>query len=83
MRSVRVHTLAWFASPPDGGSGYTDEQVYEVGSLGGGLGYSHDALRELWDFHLEVLELRRMRELDRDFGKFGKHSLWVLLARAR
>ena len=34
---------------PDGGSGYTDEQVYEHWSLGGGLGYSEESLRALWD----------------------------------
>ena len=30
---------------PEGGSGYTDEQVYERGTLGGGLGYSEHRLR--------------------------------------
>jgi SAM-dependent methyltransferase len=34
---------------PEGGSGYTDQQVYERASLGGGLGYSEDHLRALWD----------------------------------
>ena len=36
-------------SRPEGGSGYTDQQVYERASLGGGLGYSEDSLRALWD----------------------------------
>ena len=31
---------------PEGGSGYTDEEAYERGSLGGGLGYTESALRE-------------------------------------
>ena len=43
---------------PEGGSGYTDQQVYEQASLGGGLGYSADQLRAWWDtapFSLRVL----------------------------
>jgi len=35
--------------PARGGSGYTDLQVYERASLGGGLGYSEDRLRALWE----------------------------------
>lgn len=34
---------------PEGGSGYTDRQVHEHRSLGGGLGYSEDRLHALWD----------------------------------
>ena len=51
---------------PEGGSGYTDQQVYERASLGGGLGYSEDRLRALWDkapFSLRVL--RQMKKTDR------------------
>jgi SAM-dependent methyltransferase len=33
---------------PEGGSGYTDRQVYQRASLGGGLGYPADRLRSLW-----------------------------------
>jgi SAM-dependent methyltransferase len=29
---------------PEGGGGFTDQQVYELASLGGGLGYSEDRL---------------------------------------
>ena len=31
---------------PEGGSGYTGQQVYERGSLGGGLGYSEERQAE-------------------------------------
>jgi len=50
---------------PEGGSGYTDQQVYERASLGGGLGYSEDRLRALWDtapFSLRVL--RQMKKVN-------------------
>jgi SAM-dependent methyltransferase len=66
---------------PEGGSGYTDQQVYERASLGGGLGYSPDRLRALWDsppFRLRAL--RQMKEQDPPGPCFGLGFLWVLLA---
>jgi len=66
---------------PEGGSGYTDQQVYERASLGGGLGYSEERLRAWWDrapFSLRVL--RRMRKTDGQGPCFGEDFLWALLA---
>jgi SAM-dependent methyltransferase len=66
---------------PEGGSGYTDQQVYERASLGGGLGYSAGRLRALWDmapFSLRVL--RQMRKTAGPEPSFGEDFLWVLLA---
>jgi SAM-dependent methyltransferase len=66
---------------PEGGSGYTDQQVYERASLGGGLGYSADRLRSLWDkapFSLQVL--RQMNKTDGTEPYFGEDLLWALLA---
>jgi SAM-dependent methyltransferase len=66
---------------PEGGSGYTDQQVYERASLGGGLGYSADRLRVLWDtapFSLRLL--RQMRKPATGERRFGEDFLWVLLA---
>ncbi len=68
---------------PEGGSGYTDEQVYENGTIGGGLGYSDNWLHDFWGQHLEVAEINRMNETSADSGRFGKSFLWVMLARAR
>ena len=66
---------------PEGGSGLTDQQVYERASLGGGLGYSAERLRALWDrapFSLRVL--RQMAKTDGTGPYFGEDFLWVLLA---
>lgn len=66
---------------PEGGGGYTDEQVYENWSLGGGLGYSEDSLRIMWDeddFALRVL--RQMKKMDDRSRAFGEDFLWALLA---
>jgi SAM-dependent methyltransferase len=66
---------------PEGGSGYTDQQVYEKAGLGGGLGYSEERLRALWSrppFSVHVL--RRMRKPGAAEQLFGEDFLWVLLA---
>jgi SAM-dependent methyltransferase len=66
---------------PEGGSGFTDLQVYQRASLGGGLGYAEDRLRALWDqppFSVRVL--RQMNKTDGQGPCFGEDFLWVLLA---
>jgi SAM-dependent methyltransferase len=66
---------------PEGGSGFTDRQVYERWSLGGGLGYSSQRLRALWGaqpFSVEVL--RQMRAGGERGPVFGADFLWALLA---
>jgi SAM-dependent methyltransferase len=66
---------------PEGGSGYTDQQVYERGSLGGGLGYSEHELRALWDTSpFSVRLLRPMNHTDGQGPYFGQDFLWALLA---
>lgn len=66
---------------PEGGSGLTDQQVYERRSLGGGLGYSEDRLRELWGREpFAVLELRQMLDAGGGAAGFGADFLWAMLA---
>jgi SAM-dependent methyltransferase len=66
---------------PEGGSGYTDQQVYEQASLGGGLGYSAGRLRTLWDTApFSVRVLRQMRKTNGQEPRFGEDFLWVLRA---
>ena len=67
---------------PEGGSGYTDQQVYERASLGGGLGYSEDRLSHaLWDTPpFSLLVLRPMNKTDGRGPCFGEDFLWALLA---
>ncbi len=66
---------------PEGGSDLTDQQVYERASLGGGLGYTEDRLRAVWDkppFSVRVL--RQMTKADSQGPCFGEDFLWTLLA---
>lgn len=63
------------------GSGYSDEEVYERRSTGGGLGFTEERLRDLWSDSLHVRIVRTMHERSRSSDTFGKAFLWVLLAR--
>ena len=65
---------------PEGGSGYSDEEVYAHRSLGGGLGYSEQRLREIWSQGLQVRVMRQMAQPGAGSGLFGVDFLWVLLA---
>ena len=65
---------------PEGGSGYSDEQVYERRTLGGGLGYSEQRLRAIWSGHLQVRVVRQMNKPSAESGWFGEDFLSVLLA---
>ena len=66
---------------PEGGSGYTDQEVYDKGSLGGGLGYTEHQLRALWNTPpFTVRELRQMTRTAEHDPYFGEDFLWTLLA---
>ena len=65
---------------PEGGSGYSDDEVYVRRSLGGGLGYTEEQLREIWSQGLQVRVLRQMEKPGAGSGLFGEGFLWVLLA---
>ena len=60
---------------PEGGSGYSDEQVYERRTLGGGLGYSEERLREIWSGPLQVCTIRQMVKPSAESGLFGEPFL--------
>jgi hypothetical protein len=78
-RVLRSYGLVCFR--PEGGSGYTDRQVYERASLGGGLGYSEHHLRAIWDRSpFSVRVLRQMAKTDGQGPYFGEDFLWALLA---
>lgn len=65
---------------PEGGSGLSDDEVYERRSMGGGLGYTEERLREIWSQGLQVRRVRQMNKPGADSALFGEDFLWVLLA---
>jgi len=66
---------------PEGGSGLSDQEVYERRGLAGGLGYSRERLLAVWDGRLEILQLRQMIKTSAPVKQFGEDFLWVLLGR--
>jgi cyclopropane fatty-acyl-phospholipid synthase-like methyltransferase len=68
---------------PEGGSGYTDAEVYARRSLGGGLGYTEEHLREIWSGALHIHRLCQMAARDDSTQEFGKDFLWSMLAEKR
>lgn len=84
----RVATLlkpgGWFGLTcfrPEGGSGFTDRDVYERRSLGGGLGYAEERLRAIWSRGFDVHAIGRMIAPPAGSGVFGADFLSTLLAR--
>lgn len=65
---------------PEGGSGLSDHEVYERRTLGGGLGYTEERLREIWSHGLRVRVVRQMKKPSAESGLFGEDFLCVLLA---
>ena len=65
---------------PEGGSGLSDDEVYERRSLAGGLGYTEQRLREIWSNGFQIHALRQMRKPAPGSSLFGEPFLWVLLA---
>jgi SAM-dependent methyltransferase len=65
---------------PEGGSGYSDGEVYERRSLGGGLGYTEERLREIWSTGLRIRRLRSMQAQEPSSELFGESFLWALCA---
>ncbi len=65
---------------PEGGSGYSDDEVYQRRSMGGGLGYAEARLRQVWSRGLQIRVIRPMRKQSPDSQFFGETFLWALLA---
>jgi cyclopropane fatty-acyl-phospholipid synthase-like methyltransferase len=67
----------------EGGSGLSDLQVYEERSLKGGLAFTEERLRIIFEKDFEILELRAMKEQASDSALFGLGFLWTVLLKKR
>ena len=63
-----------------GGSDMTDWDVYRERSLNGGLGFTEEKLRSIFDT-FEVLDIRLMQEAAPTDSVFGLSGLWTALFR--
>jgi len=71
-----LFALVCFA--PGGGSDFSDAEVYEKRSLGGGLSFSEESLEKIFAERFHDLNIRRMKEFADDSGLFGKEFLWAV-----
>ncbi|MEH7443955.1 class I SAM-dependent methyltransferase [Bacillus sp. JJ1122] len=61
-----------------GGAEISDWDVYRLKSLKGGLGFTEEKLKAIFqDF--EVVEIRKMRDVSQDGHLFGTSALWTAL----
>lgn len=65
-----------------GGSDITDWEVYRQRSLNGGLGFTEERLRAIFE-DLEEIEIRKMREAEKTEEVFGVSALWTALFRKK
>lgn len=63
-----------------GGSAITDWEVYRIRNLQGGLGFTEDKLRLIFQ-DLTEIEIRKMIDMDTGEGVFGTSALWTGLFR--
>lgn len=65
-----------------GGADISDWEVYRLKSLKGGLGFTEEKLRDIFrDF--EVIEIRKMRDVNENERLFGTSALWAALFKKR
>ncbi|OSX98777.1 class I SAM-dependent methyltransferase [Bacillus cereus] len=60
------------------GSEITDWDVYRGWSLQGGLAYSEEKLKEIFK-EFEVIEIRKMKQIEQPNTMFGESFLWTAL----
>jgi cyclopropane fatty-acyl-phospholipid synthase-like methyltransferase len=63
-----------------GGSTLSDQEIYKVRSLRGGLGYSEEDLRAIFA-NYEAIEIREMHDVKEDTSRFGVKGLLTSLFR--
>ncbi|MCP6429255.1 hypothetical protein NL523_28470, partial [Klebsiella pneumoniae] len=66
-----------------GGKSFKDLEVYKMGSLKGGLAYSENQIRLLFEDQFEVVEFRPMQETNAEDNLFGKSFLWAVLCKKK
>ena len=75
--------LSMICFTPEGGAGLTDLQVYEQRTLGGGLGFSEQTLRPIFEHDFELVEIRRMMEMHPANELYGKDFLQAVRLQRR
>jgi len=66
-----------------GGVPREDWEIYEEGKMPPGIGYTEDRLRDILQYHFEIIEFRPMRAQSENSGLFGMSGLWAILMKPR
>ncbi len=66
-----------------GASETFDWDVYVQRSMNGGIGYSEDRLKRLFEADFEILEFRKMIKVSQPAEVFGEDFLWTSLMRVK
>lgn len=76
LKSGGIFAMVCFA--PGGGSDYTDLEVYEKRSLGGGLSFSEESLIKIFSNRFCDIRIRKMKDSPEKGGAFGRDFLWAV-----
>ena len=61
------------------GADYTDWEVYEKGSLSGGLSYSKRKIKNIFTNLFQIVRFRKMKDVEEEKGLFGESFMWSIL----
>ncbi|MEA4826487.1 MAG: class I SAM-dependent methyltransferase [Clostridium sp.] len=67
----------------NGLSQMSDWEVYREKSLRGGMGYTEEKLRKIFSKNFEIVEFRRMIDIDKTGIAMGKSFLWTVLLKKK
>lgn len=67
---------------PKGGANISDYDVYQDGSMHGGMGYSEYKLKTVLNDYFDIIEFREMKKYE-DHDVFGLDILWAVLMRKK
>jgi SAM-dependent methyltransferase len=76
LKSGGIFAMVCFA--PGGGSDYSDLEVYEKRSMGGGLSFTEESLEKIFSNQFHNIHIRKMKEPPKKSGVFGKDFLWAV-----
>lgn len=71
-----IFAMVCFA--PGGGSDYSDREVYEKRSLGGGLSFTEESLNKIFSKQFQNIRVRKMNALSENSRAFGRDFLWAV-----
>lgn len=76
LKTGGIFVMVCFA--PGGGSDFSDMEVYQNQTTGGGLSFTEKSLRKIFSKDFQNIEIRKMKEFSETENLFGKDFLWTV-----